>query len=63
MLTNLRNQPEDGRTADRRVAPIRRTSTTAACFELRADGKLHVLERLNAGSEVEDLALALPPRT
>jgi hypothetical protein len=32
-------------------------------FELREDGRLYVLTRLNGGSEVEHLALALPPRT
>jgi hypothetical protein len=58
MLTNLRNRLKTGgllivcRTNHQNV-------NNGTVFELRADGKLHVLERLNAGSEVEDLALAL----
>jgi hypothetical protein len=35
----------------------------ATIFSLRADGRFEVLARLNAGSEIEALVLALPPNT
>ena len=61
MLTNLRNRLKTGG-----LLIVCRTNiqnvNNGTIFQLREDGRLHVLERLNEGSEVEQLALALPPR-
>jgi hypothetical protein len=62
MLNNLRNRLKTGG-----LLIVCRTNphdvNHGTIFELREDGRLYVLARLNEGSEVEHLALALPPRT
>jgi hypothetical protein len=61
MLTNLRNRLKTGGLLIVcRTNP--QTVNHGTIFELGEDGRLHVLARLNDGSEVEHLALALPPR-
>jgi hypothetical protein len=60
MLTNLRNRLRPGG-----VLIVCRTSpqdvNSGTVLSLAPDGRLRVLARLNGGSEVEALALALPP--
>jgi hypothetical protein len=61
MLANLRDRLKTGG-----LLIVCRTNPDninhGTIFELREGGRLHVLARLNKGSEVEHLALALPPR-